>query len=324
MIQFVSTNTEIRLRNAEQFLGCKEGRYFASGYKKIACELFNCHLSGDKLTASLNLEFGDARSIKNGKIIDHHLGSIESSLIAIRSLELFLTAKFELTDDEISACYIKRIVFKTKPCSPINQPNDVEVTNTHLFRRNMDSLSGNYEILIKNFQFMIELDINRQSDSSKLQEEISAKKIINPAHYYYHGYRLTSIDIENLLLNLKNSSVIAKSKVINPNKVFGAGLGTKNIRRLTFVEFLSIAGQLTQILLYKLENISREESNNMWVRSLNADFLPMETNQQIEVTSKAYFTEFNSVKIKGEVWRTVTAKFEIGNIQGSAKVCHII
>lgn len=113
MIQFTSTNSEIRLRNAEQFLGCKEERYFASGYKQIAYDLFNHHLSGDKLTASLNLELGDTGKIKNGKIINQHIGSIESSLIAIRSLELFLTAKFELTVDEISACNIKRIEFKS-------------------------------------------------------------------------------------------------------------------------------------------------------------------------------------------------------------------
>ena len=324
-MQLTSTCSEIRLRNAEQFLGPKEERYFASGYKKITCELFDHHFSDDKLTASLNLSCGKSLSTKNGKILDQHLGSIESSLIAIRSLELFLSVKYNLTDNEISASYIKRIEFKTRPCSPgLNQQNDIEVTPIHLFEKNRGSFTGNFEILVKNFQFLIEIDIDRQFNPSEPSHKRFTENIINPAHHYHQGYRLTSIDIENLLLNLENRSVIAESKVTHPNEVFEAGLGTKNLRGLSFVEFLSIAGQLTQILLYKLENTSREESNNMWVRSLSADFLPVKTNQPIEVSSKAYFTEFNLVKIKGEVWRTVSAKFEIGNIQGAAKVCHII
>ena len=316
-------NSEIRLRNAEQFLGCKEERYFASGYKRITYEIFDNHLSNHKLTASLRLNWGENWSLKKGKVIDQHMGSIECSLVAIRSLELFLIAKYNLTDDEISTCYIQKIEFKTKPCAQsFNYTNDIEVANIHLHRKNMDLFTGNFEILVKNFQFLIELDFSHQFYSSELLDKRFTENI-NPAHYYYYGYRLTSIDIENLLLNLENRSVIAESKITHPNEVFEVGLGTKNLLGLTFVEFLSIAGQLTQILLYKLENISRVESNNMWVRFLSADFLP-KTKQQKEFTSNAYFTEFNLMKIKGEVWRTVTAKFEIGNIQGSAKVCHII
>lgn len=318
-------NSKIRLRNAEQFLGCKEERYFASGYKRITYELFDNHISNHKLIASLRLNWAENWSSKKGRVIEPHMGSIECSLVAIRSLELFLIAKYNLTDDEISACYIRRIEFKTKPCvQSFNYTNDIEVANIHLHRKNMDLFTGNFEILVKNFQFLIELDISHQFYTSEHLDKRFTENIINPAHYYYHGYRLTSIDIENLLLNIENRSVIAESKVTHPNKVSEAGLGTKNLLGLTFVEFLSIAGQLTQILLYKLENISRVEANNMWVRFLSADFLPVKINQQKEFTSNAYFTEFNLVKIKDEVWRTVTARFEIGNIQGSAKVCHII
>ena len=325
-MQATTTNSEITLINAEQFLGLKDGRYFASGYKNITCELFDYQFTDNKLIASLKLDSGKNWSLKKGKAIDQHLGSIESSLVAIRSLELFLVANYNLTDEEIANSRIRRIEFKTKPChNSFSQQNDVEVTNIHSFWENVDSLIGRFEIMVRNFNFLIELNINcNRFKSSEPPDGRFTKEKSNPAHYYNHGYMSTSIDIENLLLNIEKRSVIAKSKISHSTEVFDVGLGTKNLQGLTFVEFLSIAGQLTQILLYKLENISREESNNMWVRSLSADFYSVNTNHQIEVTSKAYFTEFNLVKIKDDVWRTATAKFEIGNIQGSAKVCHII
>lgn len=324
-MQITTTNSEIRLKNAVQFLGRKEERYFASGYKKVICELSEYQFTDNKLTASLKLDWGKAWSIKKGKAIEQHLGSIDSSLVAIRSLELFLAAKYNMTEEEISASFIKKIEFKTVPgCQSLDQQSDVEVTDIHSYFDDKDSFIGKFGILVKNFHFLIELDLSFGFSLSKTYKKRFALATNNPIHYYNHGYKLTSVDIENIFLNSETRSVTAESKITRSKGVFESGLGMRNLPGMTFIEYLSIIGQLTQILLYKLEDTTREESNNMWVRSLCADFYPAENNQLCEVFSTAYFTEFNQVKIKNDTWRTVTSKFEIGNIRGSAKVCHII
>ncbi|MBW8332761.1 MAG: hypothetical protein K0M40_12130 [Prolixibacteraceae bacterium] len=323
-MQITTTKSEIRLKNAVQFLGRKEERYFASGYKKVICELSDCQITDNKLTACLKLAWGKNWSIKKGKETDQHMGSIDSSLVAIRSLELFLAVKYNMTEEEISASFIKRIEFKTSPSCRLNQPSDVEVTVIHSYFNDKDSFIGKFGVQVKNFHFLIELDLSFGFSLSKTCKERFALPINDPIHYYTCGYKLTSVDIENIFLNLKTRSVTAESKIVRSKGVFESGLGVRNLPRLTFIEYLGIIGQLTQILLYKLENTTREESNNMWVRSLCADFYPAENNQLCEVFSTAYFTEFNQVKIKNDTWRTVTSKFEIGNIRGSAKVCHII
>lgn len=315
---------EIRLRNAEQFLGSKRKRYFASGYKKIDCELSNYQYSDDILTTSLKLNWGNNWSTRNTGPGERHLGSIESSLVALCSLELYLIIKYNLTDEEIATSFIRKIEFTTKPCNhDMDQVFDVKVTNVNTDWSDFITAIGRFEIIVENFHFTIEIDFSNHFKSIGFPYERFSKAItFNPEQYYNHGYKSTSIDIENLVLNLETRSVIAVSKVKRSLSSNIIGIGTSDLRGLTFIDFLSIAGQLTQILLYSLENTTREESNNMWVRSLSAVFYSQ--NPQVEFISKAYFTRFNLVEMKDEIWRTATAKFEIGSISGSAKVCHII
>lgn len=322
----ISESKEVKLMNAEQILGSKEKRYFAAGYKKISCELFDYRLAENKLTASLRLDWGKNWSIKKGKVIVQHLGSIDSSLVAIKVLELFLVVKYNLTVEEIACCSVKKIDFKTQPCfQNHSQQHDVELTNVLSYYDNENLMVNEFDILVKNFRFFISLNLGRQFNSSHIQQDQNLPRGLNNSTSYYNvGYKLTSVNIENVFLNLENRSITGNSILNHSDSVVKHGLGIGHQWPLTFIEYLSIAGQLTQILLYKLENVTREESNNMWVRSLTANFHPGSANQSNEFFSMAQFTEFNSVKIKTDNWRTVTAKFEIGNINGFAKVCHII
>lgn len=319
-------STEVTLKNAEQILGSKEDRYFAVGYKKISCELFDYRFTKNKLTASLRFDWGKNWSIKKGKATVQHLGSIDGSLVAIKVLELFLATKFNLTIEEIADCSIKRIDFSTRPCfQNLGPQHDVELTNVLSYYDKENSVINEFEILVKNFRFFIYLDLGRQFNLSQiLQDQKLSRGSNNSMSYYNVGYKFTSVDIENVFLNLESRSITGNSILNYSDPIVKHGLGIGHQWPLTFIEYLSIAGQLTQILLYNLENVTREESNNMWVRSLTANFHPESTNQSNEFFSMAHFTEFNSVKIKSENWRTVTAKFKIGNIIGFAKVCHII
>lgn len=320
-----TANSIIRIKNAEQILGCKEERYFSAGYKKVSCELSNCRFTDDRLTACLKLGWGKNWSIKKGKETDQHMGSIDSSLVAIRALELFLATKYNLSRDQISSCLIRRIEFKTKPCpQSLNQGHDVELTSIQSFFDKENLLLRRFKVLVKNFCFMIDLELSSKFNILVLHDEKITQGMAYPVSYYNVGYKSTSVDIENVFLNLETSSIVAKSTITHSVPIEKHGLGMTHLKLLTFVEYLSIAGQLTQMLLYKLENITREESNNMWVRSLTANFHPERINQSDEVFSMAHFSEYNVVTIKNENWRTVTAKFEIGNIEGFAKVCHII
>lgn len=252
------------------------------------------------------------------------MGSIESFSVAVRLLELFLIIKYNLTDQQIADSFIRKIEFKTKPCDHhYDRPLDVKVTNISTEWISFDSTIGKFDIVVDNFQFIVEIDFhNRFSSAGFPYQRFSQAIVSNPDQYYVHGYKSTSIDIEKLVLNLETRSVTAVSKVKRSIHNGNTGIGTSDLRGLTFIDFLSIAGQLTQVLLYKLDNIVREESNNLWVRSLSAEFVGV--NPRSVVISRAHFTEFNLVKMKEETWRLATVQFEIGSIMGSVKVCHII
>lgn len=319
-----TTFTEVTLRNAVHFLGSKRKRYFASGFKKISCELGDFQFSKERLTASLVLNWGKDCSVKKkGKVIPH-LGSIESFTVAMRLLELYLSIQYNLSESEIAKSTIRSIEFKTKPIDH-NYENvlGAYVSNREIVWQNFYTAQGTFDVVVDNFNFQIELNFENRNRSIGFPYDRFIQTItVNSNQYYNHGYKSTMIDIEKLKLNPNNCSLIAVSKVKRPNEINETGIGTSYLDGLTFVDFLSISGQLTQILLYQLDNITREESNNMWVRSLYAEF---DTNaSQSVVSSKAHLSQFNLVQMGGENWRTATVQLAIGSIKGFAKVCHII
>lgn len=323
-MQALPSHFEIKLKNAVQFLGDKRRRYFSSGYKKVNCKLSNYQYSDEKLTALLKPDWSKNWSIKNSGLVTLHIGSIEGALVAFRILDLFLACKYNLTASEISACVIRKIEFRTKQCDhSIDLPFNVEVSDSFSEIEKIEVGIYSFNILVGNFHFAMELDLNAPLVPIEFSNERFSRALLFWANQYYtRGYKSTYIDICNLVSNLETRTVIGISKLRSSLAEGQYGLGICNRQGLTFIDFLSISGQLTQILLYQLENISREESNNMWVRSLIAEFNAIAPPSKI--FSKAHFSGFSLVKLKEESWRAVTAQFEIGSIKGTAKVCHIV
>ncbi|OFX57868.1 MAG: hypothetical protein A2066_04470 [Bacteroidetes bacterium GWB2_41_8] len=323
-MQTFPSRSEIKLKNAVQFLGDKRRRYFSSGYKKVNCKLSNYQYSDGKLSALLKPDWGKKLSIKNSGKVALHIGSIEGALVAFRMLELFLACRYNLTAYQISACSIRKIEFRTRQCEQgIDLPFNVEVSDSFSEIEKIEVGIYSFNILVGNFHFAIEVDLKALVVPSEFSNEKFTRALLFWANQYYTlGYKSTYIDVVNLVLNLESRTVVGISKVRSSHAEGQSGLGICNRQGLTFIDFLSISGQLTQILLYQLENITREESNNMWVRSLIAEFCIDDSPPK--KFSKAHFSGFSLVKLKEESWRAVTAQFEIGNIKGTAKVCHIV
>lgn len=160
-MQITTLKAETKLRKVEQFLGNKRTRYFASGFKKVYCELGNYQYSDEKLTASLQVDWGKNWSVKNAVQADRHMGSIESFSVAVRLLELFLIIKYNLSDEEIAASFIRKMEFKTKPYDHhYDRTLDAKVTNIQTEWISFASAIGKFDIVVDNFQFAIEINFD--------------------------------------------------------------------------------------------------------------------------------------------------------------------
>lgn len=316
--------TRILTGKAEQFLSRKQINHFPIRFKKVQCKICNYKYSDERLTASLTLEWEKDWSIKSSGQTNRHIGSIESCTVAIRLLEMFLVIKYNLTEDEIASCFIRKIEFKTHSREHQSvHPLNLMATNRQIDWIDTNSAIGLFNIVVDNFQFEIEAEFCNRNKSNGLHHEgFLATALSDSSHYYNQGYKSTSIFVKNVVLNLENRMVMAMSKVKRPLQANRKGIGANKLRGLTFIDFLSIAGQLTQILLSSLDNITEEEQGNIWVRSLSTEFV--DNNPWQVAMSMVHFTEFNKVKMNGETWRLATASFEIGSVRASAKVCHVL
>lgn len=323
-MQSTISQSETKLKNAVQFLGKKEERYFAFGFKKIECNLKNFCFSQNKLTSKLTVTWEEGWSIKAKRQIKPHLGSVESFTVVARMLEIFMALKYNMCQDDISNSKFQKIQIKTKlSCLDSNLPLSICLVEKNANVRRYDKSNSEFEIRIGNFQYIISLEfVVRDSSSGFQYDQFASTTVSDKCNYYYTGYKLSNIDIEDILIKNGNRSLTAIPHINRNfnNKI--SGVATSLLPDITFIDFLRIGGQLAQILLYSFDEIKREDSQNLWIRSLSAVF----DNQNIKrnESSKVSLTEVNKIELNNETWRTAIVDLEIGSIRARAKVGHIL
>jgi hypothetical protein len=322
-MQSTISQSETKLKNAVQFLGKKEDRYFACGFKKIICNLENFSYSLNKLTSLLHVKWGDSWSIKDTCEIKPHLGSIEGFTVAARMIETFMAIKYDMCEDDISNSKFKKINIKTKLCSSdFNAPFSVCLVEKDAKIDRIVKSSSEFEISVGNFQFNVCLEFVVRSSTSGISfNNFATTTISSMNNYYYEGYKLSNIDIKNILIKNGKKTLTATPDIKRSSDKLH-GLATNLLPELTFVDFLRIGGQLAQILLYSFDGLKRKDTQNLWIRSLCAEF--NEQNIKHDEISKVNLADVKKVALNNETWRTAIINLEIGSIQATAKVGHIL
>ena len=323
-MQATTSQPIIKLRNAVQFLGKKEERYFAFGFKKIVCNLDNFSYSPNKLTSLLYVKWEEGWSVKDTRQLKPHLGSIESFTVVARMVEIYMAIKYNLCEDEISNSKFQTIRIKTKLCTcDINAPLSVCLVEKVANINRSDKSTSDFEITIGNFQYNVCLEYASNSSSYGFSFDKFATSTINRRdHYYYTGYKLSNIDIENIIIQNGEQTLTAIPSIKRSTSNRTCGLATSLLPELTFLDFLRIGGQLTQILLYSFDGIRREDSQNLWIRSLSAWFDDQKIKR--DKISKVSLADVKKIKYDNKTWRTAIVNLEIGSIHATAKVCHIL
>jgi len=79
------------------------------------------------------------------------------------------------------------------------------------------------------------------------------------------------------------------------------GIGRKYQPCFSYTDAILIVGQLSQILIFSLEGLTRDRASNLWMRHIESKYiLPIENTFTIELRAD----DFRTVKLKGNDFRT--------------------
>ena len=302
--------------SVEEVLGPKDKRYCSAGFKNVNFSFSNVAIENSSLEAKVHVDFSKKWSSKNDESLKPHLGTTEYFNIAVILSELLLLSHFELDGLAVSKSRVTYLKMKAKPAGDLQLIQDVKVDYSGTLDEKSGFGASSFDIGIGHMA--IRLTIVHEMGKPRTEAPYADFSIylnhLEP-HFYKTGYKECETDIEDVEVDVEERLVQSAVRFKSPSDHFGTGsfYPTMNI-----ANFILLAGQLMQVLLYELEGIGRDQSKNLWLRGLEVNF--NEPVSTMNAEAMVYCQTFKEVILRGEKWRiadfavsmdTLSAKFNM-------------
>lgn len=303
-----------QINNADDFLGSSETRYFSNGYKHILYSLTQTSISNSKIESLLKVDVN-----KNAPSPISHLGAIEYVAIASYLCEQLLRKEYNLTNEEIACAWIHRCFLKIKQPTPIEEGRQTnvcaEIQQVIQTESSINGYRSKINVSIGDAIIKIEID---HPITWWLNVFPTLNENQSTSNLYQDGYKQRIHHLTDIRLNTQQMVCDASIHIIANNRN-NHGIGA-NYNTTLLPDIINISGQLSQILLYTLEGITRKEANNMWLREFSL-VCPKPT-ESLQYPARIIFNQFNKINIRQETWRSVSLTGYLGSIIANFKITH--
>jgi Pseudomonas avirulence D protein (AvrD). len=289
----------------ESYLGTSSKRYFSDGYKDIQHDFDNIRIEEEKLCANLVLKWPEKWSEKKGISITPHIGTLDFFLASTILVEQYFQAMDKEFVKIISKMWIAEFTCRTgNKC--LEQQSTPCVCRLLSTKEINGKIHYSFEVLISTTTVCIKI-ISPYNSTSTSFASIFA---IQTNSYYFDQYKNAERRISDINVQVSKKSISARYELIHTRNSSFYGLGSSYMPCLTFCDLVLSAGQLTQILLYNMDNTSREESSNLWMRKIHCIYnKPITTDTQMSV----FVNKTNMVKMKTGIYNCSDLTFDFSN-----------
>ncbi|MBE8597630.1 AvrD family protein [Xenorhabdus sp. BG5] len=277
-----------KLVNADSYLGASESRFFGSGYKKVDYIIKEEKILNNEYKSILTLVYPENWSIKSKKL-NPHLSSIDVILMSAYASGKLLN-QFDHSYYKITSMIIRSSRVPVEKL--INIPINIGLNNCEEGVIYLRGKVGNMQVQLK---------VERREFNDRLLNSIFSRWEFKDVNH----------EINDVLLENKY-----KSKALVIKTAFG-----EIIDDIDYIDAFVSSLQIGQILLYELDGITREASNNLWMRSIKINESDVCNNQKVGTLE--VILENTCLTYKGnDKWRSADIVSSINNIQVRCSVAH--
>ncbi|RMS79211.1 AvrD family protein [Pseudomonas savastanoi] len=307
---------DLRFSNIENHLGPAKDRFFGDGFKHVEYSARHVNLTESAVDANITLSYPANWSKKNGSgELVPHLSTIGALTISTNLTQDILLNSVKSIDH----CWVKRISIKAG-----NKPEeDLRNINAKITKESqgLDSQGDAYLIFggnVGTMKFQLEVIMAAAHEIETVKD--SAEKSCYSLHFKNRTQFIDDI-IFYSPLNAISTLFVAYDK----ERHFSLGGIEANYPNIMNpVDSLVSHAQIAQALLYKLDGLTRGESNTLWMRSLN---IIAENPAKRIAATRLLVTELkraNIVSVKDKSWRVAEVAGYMNGITLSSSVAHLL
>jgi hypothetical protein len=320
-------STPIRYDSLDLALGRSEDRYFGSGYIRVTQSLARIAATPGSVAPAVSavgrvLYPADWSRKGAGRMVAPHLSSLDMLLLACTVAEVSLAHSRGLSPAQLRRSWVSRIDLRTG-----NEPQvgvgEIPVTATETGSR-LDRESSVTTFAVQVGGAKVSLDVVHDSGelrSGPASEFESAEELLGPDRERLYGaaYKDSLIETADIELQAEDGVVRAQHQVrmAAPSVGAEAAFGPS----LSYPDVLIAAAQLSQILVYQMDDISRADSNTFWLRRMT---LSAESPDRIcqQIASEVRVVKHRVLDRPEHIWSTSDVAIQFGAVHVDASVAH--
>ncbi|WP_161952728.1 AvrD family protein [Actinoplanes sp. TFC3] len=312
-----------RANHIDDHLGSAEHRYFGSGHKQVFQRILNLAWTPAAAEAgSLRTEAQGTAEIRypvawsyksNNAIGPAHVSTIDALALSLRMVEAFLSSGFGLTADQISRAWLSR--YTMRPSSrPHTDMHDVPLRIVRGESRTDDRPSGRASTEFVCAVGGIKVRCHVEHDAGEAQRMGTALSLVT-APYHCGGYRRRTHEITDVTLAAAGTSVAATVWVCDTAQAgAGAGeLGAAYQPALTTLDATIVYAQLGQVLMYSLDEVSRGDTNTLWMRAVDMSCSSPNSTLPGPMSCASSVTRSSVLNVAGQQWRVSAMRGSMAN-----------
>jgi len=303
-------------QDATDFLGSDSNRYFTNGYRHFHWQVSSFRCDADQLSGTLTIRY-DGPPRPDGP---PHLGSIEYTAIASMLTEYTLVYLFKLDAEQVSLSMLQQVRMKLRKSVALEAqaclPFRCKLGNPEWTFRASNGILSPITIWLGDVEMALVAD---HPDSRWGRFDPAAVWPLNRPTMYNHGYKLRRNTIADVQCD---TSTRTCSAYISRQDYYGGDRQGLFSARPAIIptDVLSVTGQLMQILLYTLENTTREDCTNIWLRTMSIRYDRAVWKDCYRASIR--FLDVNTVPMGGGLWRVVELESQLGTISGKFTIAH--
>lgn len=306
---------DVSFSHIENHLGPAAGRFFGAGFKRVEYGTRYLSLSDNAVVSSVSLNYptGWSKKIGRGELVPH-LSTIDALAIAINLCQEVLRKKIENLD----LLWVKEISIRAgkKPEEDLRdikaQMNEQSTRvdpegNTHYL------FSGHVGLMMLELEVIMPAGLDAGPDGEEAGNG-----------YYAMGFKKRTQLIDDIIFDSPLKAISKLVVVDDDPDMPRSGIQASYPHVVTPIDAFVSHLQIAQVLLYKLDDLKRGESNTLWMRTTH---ISAEDPAKCRATARLLVTELkgaNIVSVTDQNWRVAEIVGHSSGMTVSCSVAHLL
>lgn len=294
----------------DSILGNAHYRYFGYGHKRSEFHFLNKNKSNPlDLVGKITHKGGWSHKL-NGQQ-KPHLSTLDALIFASMLGEKFIRTYY--TDINLDNLFLQKFEIKSPP-SPIE---NINIVSLDIMNVDIDLKSNSFNF-VTNIHGM-KVSISFLSDKNK----ITSVKNSNACDYITNHLKTYFHHIDNIQFDAP-SMVSAQVTRQTLESVSFSGLQCNHDQQISLFEWLIIFSQLGQLAAYNFDKVHRDETHNLWMRSVKAEITTLYNSTQEPVSISGKIDRAKLLNLNEKKWRTfrMSGATSCNSIKFSGKLAH--